>query len=150
MVPDLSLACSKIREEITEKDDGFVIKNAKSAGKGGEDCHGLSIYFPYRDDDKTDAFQVVQALGPDDRLVKGGNRPAKGGNRPAKGGNRPAKERTARIKELETDFDQLTEFKDTNWMQFIKQGWSRILTAEEPENLDLRYSGQQVAKNLAA
>lgn len=143
MAPDLSLACSKIREAITEKDDGFVIKNAKGSGKGGKDCHGLSIYFPYRDDDDTDAFQVVQALGPDDRLVKGGNRPAKGGNR-------PAKERTARIEELETDYDQLTEFKDTNWMQFIKQGWSRILTAEEPENLDLRYSGQQVAKNLAA
>jgi len=148
--PDLSLACSKIREEFTEKDDGFVIKNAKGAGKGGKDCHGLSIYFPYRDDDDTDAFQVLQALGPDDRPVKGGNRPAKGGNRPAKGGNRPAKERTARIEELETDFDQLTEFKHTNWMQFIKQGWSRILTAREPENLDLRYSGQQVAKNLAA
>lgn len=143
MALDLSLACSKIREEITEKDDGFVIKNAKGADKGGKDCHGLSIYFPYRDDDDTDAFQVLQALGPDDR-------PVKGGNRPAKGGNRPAKERTARIEELETDFDQLTEFKDTNWMQFIKQGWSRILTAEEPENLDLRYSGQQVAKNLAA
>ena len=143
MAPDLSLACSKIREEITEKDDGFVIKNAEGAGKGGKDCHGLSIYFPYRDDDDTDAFQVLQALGPDDR-------PVKGGNRPAKGGNRPAKERTARIEELETDFDQLTEFKDTNWMQFIKQGWSRVLTAEEPENLDLRYSGQQVAKNLAA
>jgi cysteine peptidase C11 family protein len=143
MAPDLSLACSKIREEITEKDDGFVIKNAKGAGKGGKDCHGLSIYFPYRDDDDTDAFQILQALGPDDR-------PVKGGNRPAKGGNRPAKERTARIEELETDFDQLSEFKDTNWMQFIKQGWSRILTAEEPENLDLRYSGQQVAKNLAA
>ena len=132
-----------IREEFTEKDDGFVIKNAKGAGKGGKDCHGLSIYFPYRDDDDTDAFQVLQALGPDDR-------PVKGGNRPAKGGNRPAKERTARIEELETDFDQLTEFKHTNWMQFIKQGWSRILTAREPENLDLRYSGQQVAKNLAA
>jgi hypothetical protein len=139
----LSAACSKICEEITEKDDGFVIKNAKSAGEKGKDCHGLSIYFPYRDDDDTDAFQVLQALGPDDR-------PVKGGNRPAKGGNRPAKERTARIEELETDFDQLTEFKDTNWMQFIKQGWSRILTKEEPENLDLRYSGQQAAKNLAA
>jgi hypothetical protein len=164
MAPDLSLACSKIREEITEKDDGFVIKNAKSAGKGGKDCHGLSIYFPYRNDDETDAFQVLQALGPDDRPVKGGNRPAKGvdrtangmdrpangGNRLVKGGNRPAKERTARIDELEMDFDQLTEFRDTNWMQFIKQGWSRILIAEEPENLDLRYSGQQVAKNLAA
>ncbi len=136
MAPDLSAACSKICEEITEKDDGFVIKNAKSAGEKGKDCHGLSIYFPYRDDDDTDAFQVLQALGPDDR--------------PVKGGNRPAKERTARIEELETDFDQLTEFKDTNWMQFIKQGWSRILTKEEPENLDLRYSGQQAAKNLAA
>jgi hypothetical protein len=149
MAPDLSAACSKICEEITERDGGFVIKNAK-AGENGKGCHGLSIYLPYRDDDDTDAFQVLQALGPDDRPVKGGNRPAKGGNRPAKGGNRPAKERTARIEELEGDFDQLTAFKDTNWMQFIKQGWSRILTKEEPENLDLRYSGQQIAKNLAA
>jgi len=144
MAPDLSLACSKIREAITENDDGFVIRNAKGAGEKGKDCHGLSIYFPYRKDDATDAFQVLQALGPDE------DRPVKGGERPNKGGERPNKERTARIEELETDFDRLTEFKLTNWMKFIKEGWSRILTKEEPENLDLRYSGQQVAKNLAA
>jgi Clostripain family len=143
MAPELRLACSQIREATKEKDGGCVIRNATDK-RGKKNCHGLSIYFPYRRDDKTDAFQVLQALGPDE------DRPVKGGNRPAKGGNRPAKERTARIEELEADFDQLTEFKDTNWMQFIKQGWSRILTAEEPENLDLRYSGQQVAKNLAA
>ena len=78
------------------------------------------------------------------------DRLSKGGNRPLKGGNRPLKERIARIEELEGDFDQLNEFKETNWMQFIKQGWSRILTTEEPDNLDLRYSGQQIARNLAA
>jgi hypothetical protein len=156
MTPELKAAssqlkdvCSQILGAITENDGGCVIKNATDAR--GKDCHGLSIYFPYREDDEGDAFQVLQALGPDDdRPVKGGVRPAKGGVRPAKGGNRPLKERTARIEELEGDFDQLADFKQTNWMQFIKQGWSRILTKEEPENLDLRYSGQQVAKNLAA
>lgn len=156
MTPELKAACSKLKdacskilEAITESDDGFVIKNAKGAGDKGKDCHGVSIYFPYRDDDDTDAFQVLQALGPDDRLVKGENRPAKGENRPAKGANRPAKERAARIEELETDFDQLDEFKLTHWMQFIKEGWSRILIKEEPEDLDLRYSGRQAAKNVA-
>lgn len=144
MAPELKRTCSQIREAIQEQDNGCVIRNAATDERGEKKCHGLSIYFPYREDDKTDAFQVLQALGPDE------DRPVKGGNRPDKGGNRPAKERTARIEELETDFDQLTQFKATNWMQFIKQGWSRILTAEEPENLDLRYSGQQVAKNLAA
>ena len=129
-------------EAIQEQDGGCVIRNATD--ERGKDCHGLSIYFPYRKGDATDAFQVLQALGPDD------DRPVKGGNRPLKGGNRPLKERDARIAELEEDFDQLTGFKQTNWMKFIKEGWSRILTAEEPEDLDLRYSGQQVAKNLAA
>jgi hypothetical protein len=150
-LPSMTKWCSQIQEAILEQDNGCVIRNAVTEERGEKKCHGLSIYFPYRKDDKTDAFQVLQALGPDeDRPAKGGNRPAKGGNRPAKGGNRPAKERAARIEELETDFDQLTAFKHTNWMQFIKQSWSRILTAEEPENLDLHYSGQQVAKNLAA
>ena len=142
-LPSVTNLCSKIQEAIQEHDGGCVIRNATD--ERGNDCHGLSIYFPYRKDDPTDAFQILQALGPDeDRPI------VKGGDRPAKGGDRPAKERIARIEDLEADFDQLTEFKNTNWMQFIKQGWSRILTAEEPENLDLRYSAQQAAKNLAA
>jgi hypothetical protein len=141
-LPSMTNLCSQIQEAIQEQDGGCVIRNATD--ERGKDCHGLSIYFPYRKDDATDAFQVLQALGPDD------DRPVKGGNRPLKGGNRPLKERDARIAELEEDFDQLTGFKQTNWMKFIKEGWSRILTAEEPEDLDLRYSGQQVAKNLAA
>jgi len=143
MAPELKRACSQTRDAIKEQDYGCVIRNATDE-KGRKDCHGLSIYFPYRKDDPTDAFQVLQALGPDE------DRPVKGGDRPLKGGDRPLKERTARIAELEGDFDQLSEFKLTHWMKFIKEGWSRILTAEEPDNLDLRYSGQQVAKNLAA
>jgi hypothetical protein len=141
-LPSMTNLCSQIQEAIQEQEGGCVIRNATD--ERGKDCHGLSIYFPYRKDDPADAFQVLQALGPDD------DRPVKGGNRPLKGGNRPLKERVARIAELEEDFDQLTGFKQTNWMKFIKQGWSQILIAEEPEDLDLRYSGQQVAKNLAA
>jgi hypothetical protein len=135
-------ACTEIRQAIQVQDGGCIIRNAT---KNGGDCHGLSIYFPYRDDGPTEAFQVLQALGPvpDEQLVKGGNRPLKGGNR-------PLKERNARIAEIEQDLQQLRDFPKTKWLQFIQEDWSRILTNLKPDELDIYYSGQQCAKNLAA
>jgi hypothetical protein len=131
-----------MRQAIQVQDGGCVSRNAT---KNGGDCHGLSIYFPYRDDTPTDAFQVLQALGPGPD-----ERPVKGGNRPLKGGNRPLKERNARIAEIEEDFQQLSFFPDTKWLKFIQEDWSRILARLKPDELDIYYSGQQCAKNLAA
>ena len=138
----LSEACGEIRQAIQVQDGGCVVRNAT---KNGGDSHGLSIYFPYRDDMPTDAFQVLQALGPGPD-----ERPVKGGNRPLKGGNRPLKERNARIAEIEEDFQQLRFFPDTKWLKFIQEDWCRILAKLKPDELDIYYSGQQCAKNLAA
>ncbi len=156
----LKSACADICKTLKERDGGFVVKN--ETDEKGKGCHGLSIYFPYRKDDETEAFQVLRAKGGENRPLKGGenrplkggeNRPLKGGeNRPLKGGeNRPLKERSARIEELEEDLKDLTRFNRTRWSKFIKEGWSFILATETSSGeLDQHYSAQQCAKNLAA
>jgi len=66
-----------------------------------------------------------------------------------KGGtNHILKARTVKISEIEEDFESLTEFKDTRWIEFIKRGWSVILATEEASELDDHYSAQQCAANL--
>lgn len=114
-------------------DDWPVMANESTESR----CRGLSIYLPYRQEDKTDAVE--------ERFTKGtGREPLKGT------GREPLKERTARIRDLEEDFASLTRFKSTRWNEFIKHGWSSILAlAEETRNdLDRYYSAQQVAQNL--
>jgi hypothetical protein len=128
---DLGSACGKIQQAINERSDrACVLENKVDDGR----CHGLSIYFPYREDDVDEG----EAL-----LAKGGTR------QPLKGGTRqPLKERIARIRELEADFADLYEFRQTGWNDFIKRGWSFILANEIPFELDLHYSAEQVAQNL--
>jgi len=128
---ELRLACEAMIIQLAEGDDKVVIKN--QTNKRG--CNGLSIYFPYRNNDETDEAEV--------RYTKGtGREPSKGT------GREPSKERTARIRELETDFRKLTRFKQTKWSEFIRSGWSLILTQETPFELDRYYSAEQVAQNL--
>jgi hypothetical protein len=121
---DLRLACTQIQKVIKARDDNAcVVEN-----KVDEDrCHGLSIYFPYRDEDETDQAEEF--------FAKGGTR-------------QPLKERTQRIQELEADFEKLYQFRQTGWNEFIKRGWSYILANEIPFELDLHYSAEQVAQNL--
>jgi hypothetical protein len=127
----LRLACAQIAEAIKVRDDACVLEN-----KADDDrCHGISIYFPYRGEDKTDEAE--------EQFAKGGTR------QPLKGGTRqPLKERTARIRELEADSAELKVFSRTGWNEFIKQGWSFILANETPFKLDQHYSAEQVAQNL--
>ena len=131
-VPDLRSACKRIREAMVVRDDGCVIENQTVIEKR---CHGLSIYFPFRDESETDKAEELWAKG-------GTSRPLKGGT------SRPLKERSARIEELEEDFAKLGEFRQTRWDEFIKHGWSFILAEETPLELDQYYSAQRVAANL--
>jgi hypothetical protein len=127
----LRFACAQIAQAIEMRDDACVLEN-----KADEDrCHGISIYFPYRGEDKTDEAE--------EQFAKGGSR------QPLKGGSRqPLKERTARIRELEADSVELDVFSRTGWNEFIKQGWSFILANKIPFELDQHYSAEQVAQNL--
>ncbi|PYJ75502.1 MAG: hypothetical protein DME69_14920, partial [Verrucomicrobia bacterium] len=128
----LRSACKRIREAMVVRDDGCVIENQTVIEKR---CHGLSIYFPFRDESETDKAEELWAKG-------GTSRPLKGGT------SRPLKERSARIEELEEDFAKLGEFRQTRWDEFIKHGWSFILAEETPLELDQYYSAQRVAANL--
>jgi hypothetical protein len=132
---DLQAASNDIIAALKGGDDRAVIANESNEGR----CHGLSIYLPYRKEDKTDEVE--------ERFAKGtGREPLKGT------GREPLKERTARIRELEEDFAGLTRFQSTAWSEFIQHGWSRILAlAKETRNdLDHYYSAQQVARNLVS
>jgi hypothetical protein len=125
----ITSACREIRDAIKLGGSSCLIAN-ETSGKKEDQCHGLSIYFPYRVDDPTDEVEEL--------LAKGGTR-------------RPLKERSARIEELEADFELLDRFKQTEWLQFIKEGWSLILAEQVPPlELDKHYSGEQCTANLFA
>jgi hypothetical protein len=129
----LQSASNDILNVLNVDDDKSVIANQSNEGR----CHGVSIYLPYRKEDKTDEVEA--------RFAKGtGREPLKGT------GREPLKERTARIRELEEDFASLDQFQSTRWSEFIKHGWSSILAlAKETRNeLDRYYSAQQAAQNL--
>lgn len=131
----LASSCEAICEAIKLREDGCVVENRPDVKQNRS--HGLSIYFPYRTEDKTENVEEA--------LAKGGTR------QPLKGGTRqPLKERIARIEELEADFAKLDKFRHTRWDQFIKHGWSFILVNEVPLELDKYYSAEQVAANLAS
>ena len=52
------------------------------------------------------------------------------------------------IKDIEKNYQGSQFEQDTGWYKFIQQGWSRILTQKEPEQLDTRYLAEQCNKNL--
>jgi len=134
----LKNACKQVRDVIDNRE--YVIANVTRPNV--EDCHGLSIYFPYSvENDVTE--QTQRLLGEAEtgvvKLIL-----AKGG------GDNTRKARNGRIVELESDFEKLPFFKNDGWGAFIKEGWSVVLARKFPHELDLHYSAEQVAQNLSA
>jgi hypothetical protein len=131
--PILQSACEQIRAVLELDQGGVVVANQTDEER--RRCHGLSIYFPYRNEDETDDAEVQFAKGT--------------GRQPLKGtGRQPLKERTVRIQELEADFAGLKQFAKTEWMEFIRHGWSVIMAKATPFELDRYYSAEQVSQNL--
>jgi hypothetical protein len=133
-----------------------ILENQTSEN-GQSRCHGLSIYFPYFT--KEDRRKVQESLeaGPktaDVQLPMQTTQTKGGPLHLEKGGPLHLdKARGARIAEMESDFAALERFQaDTGWGKFIQQSWSYILATQEPksDDLDMCYSGEQCAKNLAA
>jgi hypothetical protein len=139
---ELKVACDAVCRAIEDRGAAACILENRSGGKNGvSECHGLSIYMPYLAKTQLDNAQkafmndgtdLVEQLP---LLIKGGT-------------NHLLKARSVRISEIEKDFDALTEFKGTRWIEFIKHGWSVILAREEANELDDHYSAQQCAANL--
>lgn len=123
----ITSACTKICDAIKLRSSSSCVIANKTLGEEKDHCHGLSIYFPYRVADTPDKVEEL--------LAKGGTR-------------YPLKERTARIRELEEDFELLHQFGKTEWTEFIKHGWSWILATQTPPELDKHYSAEQCAANL--
>jgi hypothetical protein len=131
--PNLLSACAGVRRVLELDQNGIVVVN--HTNEEPRRSHGLSIYFPYKDDDKTDEAEIQFAKGT--------------GRQPLKGtGRKPLKERIMRIQELEADFASLNQFGETEWMEFIRHGWSMIMAKGAPFELDRYYSAEQVAQNL--
>jgi len=140
---ELKVACKGVCDAIGARGkDACVIEN-KTGDEKEERCHGLSVYFPYLADAEIGQAQQSLLAGQTTLadqvplLLKGGT-------------NHILKARNARISEMETDFEALLEFKQTGWVDFIKQRWSVILATEEPDKLDQHYSAEQCAVNLLA
>jgi hypothetical protein len=140
----LTKACTDLRTAITDNsENACVIENKTDKDKNR--AHGVSIYFPYFDNE--DDEQIQDFLGDTQTdmvnhlslLVKGGK-------------DSLHKARIGRIEELEDDFQHLgDQFKGTEWLSFIQEGWSRILATElPPGELDRRYSAEQCTRNLLA
>jgi len=127
----LASSCKAICEAIKLHEDGCIVENQPKVKKNPS--HGLSIYFPYRTENKTEDVEEA--------LAKGGTR------QPLKGGTRqPLKERIARIEELEADFAKL-KFSETGWEDFIKHGWSLMLANETRVKLNECYAGEKGNKD---
>src|SRR5262249_38709518 len=86
------------------------------------------VYLPYVTEEDKENIAKAQ-------LVKGGE-------------HIPAKLVVNPIEDVEKDYNSLRLSKETGWFEFITKGWSRILTAEVPKDLDLHYSGELCAVNL--
>jgi cysteine peptidase C11 family protein len=135
---ELKNACKQVRDAIDNREN--VIANVTRPNV--ENCHGVSIYFPYSLQESEKA-QLERLLGEAQTgvvnltLVKGGPGDAR-------------KARNGRIEELEKDFQHLPFFKSEGWGAFIKHGWSLVLARKFPYELDLHYSAEQVARNLSA
>ena len=122
----LTGACKSMQAAIKK----CVIENESTAsGKSIPGCHGLSVYFPYGTNHPIEKA-VLNIDG-----TKNGT-------------NHPIKLRTERIAELEKDYGKLQIDGQSDWIQFIKLGWSVILAKEVPDELDTHYSALQCTKNL--
>ncbi len=154
----VSLAINPPKHAATE---GCIVANA---GKHRDVCHGLSLYFPYLQDDH-DRKQVERHLvkGPGgDTIGKGpgGDTIGKGPGGDTIGKNVSIINTAATsvlyavrreiIKNIEHYYkdDQFKFAEEIDWYKFIVRDWSRILAEKEPDDLDLRYSAQQCAQNL--
>jgi hypothetical protein len=108
---------------------------AVESGKPELLSHGLSIYFPYLKDAKeNDHIQdmvkgIPRMIDKDSEMLAGYK---------------------VLIKDIEDDYqDSQFDFaRDTNWYQFIQQGWSLILARQDPDDLDNLYLARQCVKNL--
>lgn len=133
---ELKSACEAVYKVVDARGKQACILENATRDSHKTRCHGLSIYFPYLTDEAMKQAQSLVASG-DQRsvFVKGGT-------------NHLQKARGGQITEIEEDFELLDKFKKTNWVEFIKRGWSVILAAEERNELDRHYSAQQCAINL--
>lgn len=147
----LEAACAKVINSFPKKNLACVIANAAVQRT---QCHGLSIYFPFLTSEDAQAMNVSFVKGGDvltkggDILTKGGDVLTKGGDILTKGGDVLTKLRRQRITELEADYPTSALSRETDWYGFIRDGWSRLLAEQLPEELDVRYSAQQCAVNL--
>lgn len=139
---DLKSACQALVRAIDDPGAAACILENQSGGEDGPTgCHGLSIYLPYLAETQLEEARRAFVAGGTDLveqlplLIKGGT-------------NHLLKSRSVRITEIEQDFQCLAGFQDTRWIEFIKRGWSVILTREEASELDHHYSAQQCAENL--
>ncbi len=169
-------ACEKLRKQIEPAPGECVVANTAADDR----CHGLSIYFPYLNEDEKseiDGLNLVKGpggsqqdtgKGPGGSQQDTGKGPGgsqqdtgkgPGGSQQDTGksvaiANMAARNiqyavRRALIADTEDYYvDEEFDFRNTGWYNFIAHDWCRILVDHEPENLDLRYSAQQVAQNL--
>jgi hypothetical protein len=173
---DVKKACEALRKQVEPVSGECVIANTAADDR----CHGLSIYFPYLNDDERSEIEgshlIKGAGGPQQDTGKGAGGPqqdtGKGAGGPqqdtGKGAGGPQQDtgksvaianmaardiqyavRRALIADTEAYYrDPEFELGTMGWYDFIAQDWCRILVENEPENLDLRYSAQQLAQNL--
>jgi hypothetical protein len=141
LTEELKTACKGVCDAISASGESSFIVDKKN-NRGATRCNGISIYFPYLlDETLKRANECMVSSGTDlidqlTLLVKGGSPILR-------------KARFAKISQFEEDVQYLDTFlKTTNWYKFITHGWSYILATVIPDELDLRYSGQQIASNL--
>lgn len=133
----LEKACTDVCSALTDP-NGCILANQTT-----DVSHGLSIYFPYMNDDEVDEVQQPIVKGGTDTIGKGF---AAILNRAAP--NALLCIRRQLIVDTEEYYGDLALAAATYWYRFIQQVWSRILAASLPHELDLRYSAQQSAMNL--
>jgi hypothetical protein len=139
---ELKAACDAVIAAIDGKEKQDCILANETRGTKSKQCCGLSVYFPYLSNkemgqaEQSLAASATTMVDQVELLVKGGT-------------NNLLKARSVQISQIEEDFESLKRFgKATGWSNFIRCGWSAIMAAEEPQELDQHYSGEQCAENL--
>jgi Clostripain family len=134
-------ACKGVCDALgDESEEGCILANQAT---DRADSHGLSIYFPYMDDEEADQISEPLVKGGTDTIGKGFTAVM----------NRAASSvllciRRQLIIDTEEYYRELKLSEDTKWDEFIQTVWSRFLAGCVPHQLDLRYSAQQAAVNL--
>jgi hypothetical protein len=132
-------ACRDVMTAVDENyANGLVIANSSADNR----CHGLSIYFPYLNDE-----QYTQMRQP---MVKGGTDTIGKGFCAVMNSAAPNLLMCVRrqlILETEGYYTDLRLANDTGWHRFIGKQWSEILVKLVPYELDVRYSAQQSSMN---